>query len=212
MGHVIGYARVSTLDQNPQAQHDALDAAGATRVFVDHASGARADRPELAACLDYLRPNETLVVWRLDRLGRSLAHLIDVVDQLSDRDIEVQSLTEGFDTTTSGGRLVFHVFAAVAEFERQLIRERTMAGLEVARREGRTGGPTLRHDTPTSRSRTTHARRRPQPARHRVRPGRQPKHDRPPPPGSHPRVDTCSTMSKSSYSSVEYERVPVEPA
>lgn len=140
MGNVIGYARVSTIDQNPQAQHDALDGAGADRIFVDHASGVRADRPELAACLDYLRSGDTLVVWRLDRLGRSLAHLIDVVDQLRDRDIEFRSLTEGFDTSTSGGRLVFHVFAAVAEFERQLIRERTMACLEAARREGRTGG------------------------------------------------------------------------
>ena len=140
MGNLIGYARVSTVDQNPQAQHDALDEAGATRIFVDHASGARADRPELAACLDYLRQGDTLVVGRLDRLGRSLAHLLDVVDQLRDRDIEFRSLTEGFDTSTSGGRLVFHVFAAVAEFERQLIRERTMAGLEAAKREGRTGG------------------------------------------------------------------------
>ncbi len=140
MGNAIGYARVSTIDQNPQAQHDALDVAGATRVFVDHASGARADRPELEACMDYLRPGDTLVVWRLDRLGRSLAHLIDVVDQLCDRDIQFRSLTEGFDTTSSGGRLVFHVFAAVAEFERQLIRERTMAGLEAAKRAGRTGG------------------------------------------------------------------------
>lgn len=140
MRDVIGYARVSTVDQNPQAQHEALDDAGATRIFVDHASGARADRPELAACLDYLRVGDTLVVWRLDRLGRSVAHLIDVVDQLRHRDIEFRSLTEGFDTTTSGGRLVFHVFAAVAEFERQLVRERTMAGLEAARRQGRTGG------------------------------------------------------------------------
>ncbi len=140
MGNAIGYARVSTIDQNPQAQHDALDDAGATRIFIDHASGARADRPELEACLDYLRAGDTLVVWRLDRLGRSLTHLIDVVDQLADRDIEFRSLTEGFDTSTSGGRLVFHVFAAVAEFERQLVRERTMAGLEAARRQGRTGG------------------------------------------------------------------------
>lgn len=140
MGNAIGYARVSTVDQNPQAQHDALDDAGATRIFVDHASGARADRPELAACLDYLRAGDTLVVWRLDRLGRSLAHLLDVVDKLADRGIEFHSLTEGFDTSTSGGRLVFHVFAAVAEFERQLVRERTVAGLDAARRRGRTGG------------------------------------------------------------------------
>ena len=98
-----------------------------------------ADRPQLAACLECLRAGDTLVVWRLDRLGRSLAHLIDVVDQLADRNIEFRSLTEGFDTSTSGGRLVFHVFAAVAEFERQLVRERTMAGLDAAKRQGRTG-------------------------------------------------------------------------
>lgn len=144
MGTVIGYARVSTVDQNLQLQHDALQDAGAIRVFSDHASGSQADRPQLAACLDFLRVGDTLVVWRLDRLGRSLSHLVQVVEELRGPGIEFRSLTEGFDTSTSGGRLVFHVFAAVAEFERNLTRERTMAGLEAARRQGRTGGrPTV---------------------------------------------------------------------
>jgi len=137
---MVGYARVSTLDQDPQLQHDALEAAGAIRVFTDHASGTGVRRPELTACLDFLCQGDTLVVWRLDRLGRSLSHLVEIVEQLHDRGTEFRSLTEGFDTSTSGGRLVFHVFGAVAEFERNLIRERTMAGLEAARRQGRTGG------------------------------------------------------------------------
>lgn len=141
---VIGYARVSTGDQNTDAQKAALGDAGCVRIFTDRASGAKADRPQLAAALDYLNPGDTLVVWRLDRLGRSLTHLVEVVHELGDRDIEFRSLTEAIDTTTPSGRLLFHVAAAFAEFERDLIRERTRAGLAAAREAGRFGGrPTV---------------------------------------------------------------------
>jgi DNA invertase Pin-like site-specific DNA recombinase len=139
----IGYARVSTRDQNPALQHDALTAAGCARVFTDIASGAKADRPQLAAIQDYLRPGDVLVVWQLDRLGRNMRHLIDTVNALHDRDVQFRSLRENIDTTTASGRLIFHVFAALAEFERDLLRERTTAGLEAfaARRaRGRQGG------------------------------------------------------------------------
>ncbi len=136
----VGYARTSTQDQSRDLQTDALTAAGCERLFEEAASGARLDRPELAACLDYLRPGDTLVVWRLDRLGRSLPHLIQTVNDLAARDVGFRSLTEGFDTTTAGGQLVFHVFGAMAEFERALIRERTVAGLAAARARGRVGG------------------------------------------------------------------------
>jgi DNA invertase Pin-like site-specific DNA recombinase len=140
MGHLLGYARVSTGDQNPELQLDALRAAGCARVFVDTASGALAARPELARALDHLRPGDTLVVWRLDRLGRSLRHLLDVVGDLERRGIGFKSLRESVDTTTPGGRLVFHLFGALAEFERDLLRERTAAGLAAARARGRKGG------------------------------------------------------------------------
>jgi DNA invertase Pin-like site-specific DNA recombinase len=144
MGHLLGYARVSTGDQHPDLQVDALTAAGCYRVFVDRASGARTDRPQLTAVLDQLRPGDTLVVWRLDRLGRSLRHLVDTVTGLADRGLGFRSLQEQVDATTPGGKLVFHVFAALAEFERDLIRERTNAGLAAARARGRTGGrPTV---------------------------------------------------------------------
>ena len=136
----IGYARVSTLEQNPALQRDALRAAGCDKVFEDRASGAKAERPGLAAALEYARPGDTLVVWRLDRLGRSLRDLIDRVRELEERGIGFKSLREGFDTTTGSGRLVFHVFGALAEFERALIRERTGAGLAAARARGRKGG------------------------------------------------------------------------
>ena len=140
--YLVGYARVSTIDQNPQLQLDALDRAGCTRVFVDRASGSRTDRPQLTAALDYLRRDDTLCVWRLDRLGRSLPHLIQVATTLTDRGVALRSLTEQIDTASAGGRLIFHMFGALAEFERDLIRERTHAGLAAARARGRTGGRT----------------------------------------------------------------------
>ena len=140
MGHLLGYARVSTTDQQPQLQVDALQRAGCYRVFTETASGARADRPVLEQLLDQLRPGDTLVVWKLDRLGRSLRHLVDTVTGLAERGIGFRSLQEAIDTTTPGGKLVFHVFAALAEFERDLIRERTAAGLAAARARGRHGG------------------------------------------------------------------------
>ena len=124
MGHLLGYARVSTTDQQPALQVDALQAAGCYRVFTETASGARADRPVLAQVLDQLRPGDTLVLWKLDRLGRSLRHLVDTVTGLADRGVGFRSLQEAIDTTTPGGRLVFHVFASLAEFKRDLIRER----------------------------------------------------------------------------------------
>ncbi len=136
----IGYARVSTGEQTLDLQLDALAAAGCEKVFTETASGAKAERPVLAEVLAYLRPGDTLVVWRLDRLGRSLKHLIETVAALAERGIGFRSLGERIDTTTSGGKLVFHVFGALAEFERDLIRERTQAGLAAARARGRTGG------------------------------------------------------------------------
>jgi transposase len=132
MGHLLGYARVSTTDQQPHLQVDALEHAGCYRVFTEMASGARADRPVLEQVLDQLRPGDTLVVWKLDRLGRSLRHLVDTVTGLAECGIGFRSLQESIDTTTPGGKLVFHVFAALAEFERDLVRERTSAGLAAA--------------------------------------------------------------------------------
>jgi len=140
MGHAFGYARVSTGDQDARLQHDALEAAGCYKVFTDTASGALASRPELGKLLDQLRPGDTLVVWRLDRLGRAIRHLIDQLTELQERGIEFRSLQENIDTGSSGGRLVFHIFASLAEFERDLISERTHAGLEAARARGRRGG------------------------------------------------------------------------
>jgi len=152
MAYVFGYARVSTTDQDAQLQHDALTAAGCYRIFTDTASGALQSRPELTKLLDQLRPGDTLVVWRLDRLGRSIRHLIDQLSDLQDRGIEFRSLQENIDTTTSGGRLVFHIFASLAEFERDLITERTNAGLAAARARGRVGGrpPKLTEDQITT--------------------------------------------------------------
>jgi DNA invertase Pin-like site-specific DNA recombinase len=141
MGHLHGYARVSTAEQDPALQDDALRKAGCVKVWTDVASGSRDDRPELTKLLDErLLPGDTLVVWRLDRLGRSLRHLIDTVTALDERGVGFRSVQESIDTTTPGGRLVFHVFAALAEFERDLIRDRTLAGLEAARVCGRRGG------------------------------------------------------------------------
>jgi len=136
----IGYARVSTMDQNPELQFDALQQAGCEKVYQDKVSGAKADRPGLQEALDYLRPGDCIVVWRLDRLGRSLKHLIEVAEELEGKGIGLASLQEGLDTTTSGGKLIFHIFGALAEFERNLIRERTKAGLTAARARGRVGG------------------------------------------------------------------------
>ena len=137
---LIGYARVSTADQSMALQDDALRAAGCEKVFTDTASGASTTRPGLEAALAYLRPGDTLCVWKLDRLGRSLRHLIEVVNDLHRRQISFRSLQEAMDTSTSGGQLIFHVFGALAEFERELIRERTQAGLTAARARGRFGG------------------------------------------------------------------------
>jgi DNA invertase Pin-like site-specific DNA recombinase len=140
MGQLLGYARVSTTDQQPHLQVDALEHAGCYRVFTETASGTRADRPILEQPLDQLRPGDTLVVWKLDRLGRSLRHLVDTVTGLAERGTGFRSLQEAIDTTTPGGKLIFHVFAALAEFERDLVRERTSAGLAAARARGRHGG------------------------------------------------------------------------
>jgi DNA invertase Pin-like site-specific DNA recombinase len=136
----IGYARISTGEQTLDLQRDALRAVGCERIFEDVASGAKASRPGLDEALAYIRKGDTLVVWRLDRLGRSLKHLIEALTALDERGIGFQSLTEQIDTTTSGGKLIFHVFGALAEFERDLIRERTNAGLASARARGRKGG------------------------------------------------------------------------
>jgi DNA invertase Pin-like site-specific DNA recombinase len=140
MADLLGYARISTGEQQPDLQVDALNAAGCYRVFVDTASGALAARPALDQVLDQLRPGDTLVVWKLDRLGRSLRHLVDTVAALADRGVGFRSLQESIDTTTPGGKLVFHIFAALAEFERDLVHERTTAGLAAARARGRKGG------------------------------------------------------------------------
>ena len=136
----IGYARVSTDDQNLDLQRDALGSAGCERLFTDTLSGAKADRPGLSAALEFARPGDVLIVWRLDRLGRSLPDLVRLVGELEAKGIGFESLTEKIDATTAAGRLVFHVFAALAEFERNLIRERTHAGLAAARARGRKGG------------------------------------------------------------------------
>jgi DNA invertase Pin-like site-specific DNA recombinase len=140
MENNFGYARVSTNEQNADLQVDALMAAGCNRVFEDHISGTKASRPELDRMLDQLRPGDVLVVWRLDRLGRSMRHLVALIEELSDRGVGFRSVTEAIDTTTTGGKLVFHIFAALAEFERNLIVERTQAGLAAARARGRVGG------------------------------------------------------------------------
>lgn len=136
MASLLGYARVSTADQNPALQLDALKEAGCFRVFTDHASGALTERPALTACLDHLRPGDTLVVWRLDRLGRSLPHLLSTINDLANRDVAVRSLSESLDTATATGKLTLAVFGALAQFERDLARERTVAGLAAARARG----------------------------------------------------------------------------
>lgn len=136
----IGYCRVSTIDQNPDLQRDALTNAGCERLFEDRMTGTKKDRPGLIEALAFARPGDTITVWRLDRLGRSLKDLLQIVADLEERGVGLRSLTESIDTSSSGGRLIFSIFGAIGEFERNLIRERTLAGLDAARRRGRTGG------------------------------------------------------------------------
>ena len=136
----VGYMRVSRRDQNPDLQRRALEAAGCERVFGEKASGAKAEHAELLAALEYVREGDVLVVWKLDRLGRSLKDLIGRMEELEARGVSFASVTEGLDTPPPGGRLVYHVFGALAEWEREVIRERTFAGLEETRARGRNGG------------------------------------------------------------------------
>lgn len=136
----IGYARVSTNDQDTQLQIDALKAAGCERIYEEKQSGAKKDRPELQQCLKSLREGDILIVWKLDRLGRSLQHLIELVTDLENRQIGFQSLTENIDTTSPTGKLIFHIFGSLAEFERGLIRERVKAGLAAAKKKGKKFG------------------------------------------------------------------------
>lgn len=137
---LIGYARISTDDQNLDLQRDALGNAGCQKIFTDQISGAKADRPGLRQALEYARAEDTLVIWRLDRLSRSLKDLISMAALLESRNIGLKSLQEAIDTSSSSGKLIFHIFGALAEFERNLIRERTQAGLQAARARGRLGG------------------------------------------------------------------------
>src|SRR5947207_4636426 len=136
----IGYARVSTQDQTLNLQKDALEHIGCAKIFTDVISGSTTERTGLDEALSYVREGDTLVVWRLDRLGRSLKHLIETITNLNNRKIGFKSIQENIDTTTSGGKLIFHIFGALAEFERDIIRERTQAGLQAARARGRLGG------------------------------------------------------------------------
>jgi DNA invertase Pin-like site-specific DNA recombinase len=137
---LIGYARISTQDQNLYLQRDALTEAGCDKIFTDTISGSTQERKGLDEALNFLRSGDTLVVWKLDRLGRTMKHLIETVTSLRDKGIGFKSLTENIDTTTPGGKLIFHIFGSLAEFERDLIRERTQAGLQAARARGRNGG------------------------------------------------------------------------
>lgn len=136
----FGYARISTKDQNSALQHDALKQAGAERIFTEIISGVKTERPVLAEMLAHLRAGDVLIIWKLDRLGRSLRHLVELVNDLLGRGIGLQSINDPIDTTTPHGRLVFNIFASLAEFERDIIRERTQAGLNAARARGRQGG------------------------------------------------------------------------
>src|SRR5438067_2871497 len=137
---LIGYARVSTQDQTLNLQKDALEKLGCNKIFTDTSSGTKAERKGLEEALEYVREGDTLVVWRLDRLGRSLKHLIETVTALQGQGVAFQSITENINTTTATGQLVFHIFGALAEFERNLIKERTIAGVSAARARGRKGG------------------------------------------------------------------------
>lgn len=137
---IIGYARVSTQDQHPELQLDALTNAGCEQIFQEKITGTLRERPELSLCLRTLRKGDTLVVWRLDRLARSLKDLVEIIEELHQREIGFRSLTESIDTTNASGKLIFHIFGALAEFEHSLITERTKAGLAAARARGRKGG------------------------------------------------------------------------
>jgi DNA invertase Pin-like site-specific DNA recombinase len=136
----IGYARVSTGDQNLDLQIDALQQAGCERIFEEKLSGSRSDRPELEQLLDQARPGDVIMIWKLDRLGRSLKHLVELVSHLNERRIGLRSINDPIDTTNAQGKLIFNIFASLAEFERDLIAERTQAGLRSARARGRVGG------------------------------------------------------------------------
>jgi DNA invertase Pin-like site-specific DNA recombinase len=136
----IGYARVSTADQTLEPQTDTLSEAGCEKLFTDVASGVRTERPGLDNAIEFCRRGDTLVVWKLDRMGRSISHLIEMIQKIEEKGAGFQSLTEKIDTTSAGGRLIFHLFGALAEFERDLIRERVQAGLKSARARGRKGG------------------------------------------------------------------------
>lgn len=137
---LVGYARVSTQEQTLDLQKDALEKIGCSKIFTDVISGAKEERKGLDEALSYVRVGDTLVVWRLDRFGRSLKHLIETIADLNNRKIGFKSIQENIDTTTSGGKLIFHIFGALAEFERDIIREKTNAGLQAARARGRKGG------------------------------------------------------------------------
>lgn len=143
---IYGYARVSAGDQTTDLQKDALVKVGCDRIFTDVASGAKAHRPELDHMLDLLREGDTVVVWKLDRLGRSMQNLVDLMTMFDERGVQFRSLTESIDTSTPGGTLVFNIFGSLAQFERDLIRERTSAGLEAARARGRKGGRPVKLD------------------------------------------------------------------
>ncbi len=137
---LIGYTRVSTQDRKSHLQLDALLEAGCERIFEETASGAKRERPELQAAINFMRAGDTLVIWKLDRLARSTRQLLDTVEKLAQRSIGLKTLTQDIDTTTAGGRLIFTVFGAISEFEQEIIRERTRAGLDAARTHGRKGG------------------------------------------------------------------------
>lgn len=137
---IVGYARVSTQDQSLELQLDALEKAGCEQIFSEKFTGKLRERPELITCLKVLRKGDVLVVWKLDRLARSLKDLVELINELEVKHVGFRSITESIDTTTAGGKLVFHIFGALAEFEHNLIRERTIAGLQAARARGRKGG------------------------------------------------------------------------
>lgn len=137
---LIGYARVSTIDQNLALQKDALQKAGCERIYEDEMSGSKDNRPGLNRALEMLRENDTLIVWKLDRLGRSVKSLIELVSELNEKNIHFKSLTDSIDTSTPSGRFFFNVMASLAQMERELIAERTKAGLEIARKKGKIGG------------------------------------------------------------------------